>query len=53
MTILADFHRLSVGKATPSHCTGDQAIAMFAEAYGEDYIQSGVGKVIHVEDPAR
>jgi 7,8-dihydropterin-6-yl-methyl-4-(beta-D-ribofuranosyl)aminobenzene 5'-phosphate synthase len=53
MVILADFHRLGVGKVAPSHCTGDQSIAMFAEAYGEDYIQAGAGRVIHVEDPAR
>lgn len=53
MAILADFSRLEVGKVAPSHCTGDQSIAMFAEAYGEDYIQAGAGRIIYVEDPAR
>jgi 7,8-dihydropterin-6-yl-methyl-4-(beta-D-ribofuranosyl)aminobenzene 5'-phosphate synthase len=52
MAILADFHRLGVGKVAPSHCTGDQSIATFAEAYGDDYIQAGAGRIIHVEDPA-
>jgi 7,8-dihydropterin-6-yl-methyl-4-(beta-D-ribofuranosyl)aminobenzene 5'-phosphate synthase len=47
--ILADFRRLGVEKVAPSHCTGDQAIAMFAAEYGGDFIQSGVGRVIVVE----
>jgi len=51
--ILADFRRLGVKKVAPCHCTGDQAIALFAEEYGEDFIQAGVGKIIHVEDSAR
>jgi 7,8-dihydropterin-6-yl-methyl-4-(beta-D-ribofuranosyl)aminobenzene 5'-phosphate synthase len=49
--ILADFRRLGVVKVAPSHCTGDRAIARFAEAYGEDYFQSGAGRIIYVEDP--
>jgi 7,8-dihydropterin-6-yl-methyl-4-(beta-D-ribofuranosyl)aminobenzene 5'-phosphate synthase len=51
--ILADFRRLGVGKVAPSHCTGDRSISMFAELYGEECIQSGAGKIIHVEDPTR
>ncbi len=49
-SILSDFHRLGVEKVAPSHCTGDQSIARFADAYGEDYIQSGAGKIIHIEN---
>ncbi|MBU1662585.1 MAG: MBL fold metallo-hydrolase [Chloroflexi bacterium] len=49
-TILADFRRLGVEKVAPSHCTGDQSIAMFAEEYGDDFIQSGAGKIIHVDE---
>lgn len=48
--ILADFCRLGVEKVAPSHCTGDKAVVMFTEEYGENYIQSGTGKIIHVED---
>ena len=47
--VLADFRRLGVEKVAPCHCTGDQAIAMFAAEYDGDFIQSGVGRVIVVE----
>ncbi len=47
--ILVDFRRLGVDKVAPCHCTGDRAIAMFAEEYGEDFIQAGAGKVIQVD----
>ena len=47
--ILVDFRRLGVEKVAPCHCTGDRAIAMFAEEYGEDFIQAGAGKVIQVD----
>ncbi|MBU0511629.1 MAG: MBL fold metallo-hydrolase, partial [Chloroflexi bacterium] len=50
MAILADFRRLGVEKVAPSHCTGDQSIAMFAEEYGDDFIRSGAGKVFHVDE---
>ncbi|MEJ2708264.1 MAG: MBL fold metallo-hydrolase [Anaerolineales bacterium] len=44
--ILTDFRRLEVEQVAPCHCTGDQAIAMLAAEYGEDYIQAGVGRRI-------
>ncbi|HEY47830.1 MAG: hypothetical protein AMJ88_01625 [Anaerolineae bacterium SM23_ 63] len=47
--IVDDFRRLEVEKVAPCHCTGDQAIRMFAEAYGNDFIAAGVGKVILIE----
>jgi 7,8-dihydropterin-6-yl-methyl-4-(beta-D-ribofuranosyl)aminobenzene 5'-phosphate synthase len=47
--IVDDFRRLEVEKVAPCHCTGDQAIRMFAEAYGDDFIAAGVGKVILIE----
>ena len=46
--ILSEFRRLGVRKVAPCHCTGDQAIRMFRQEYGEDFIQAGAGKVIHV-----
>jgi 7,8-dihydropterin-6-yl-methyl-4-(beta-D-ribofuranosyl)aminobenzene 5'-phosphate synthase len=48
-TIIEDFRRLGVQKVAPSHCTGDQAIALFHEAYQEDFIESGVGKVLVID----
>lgn len=47
--IVDDFRRLEVEKVAPCHCTGDQAIRMFAETYGDDFIAAGVGKVILIE----
>jgi 7,8-dihydropterin-6-yl-methyl-4-(beta-D-ribofuranosyl)aminobenzene 5'-phosphate synthase len=46
--ILSEFRRLGVQKAAPCHCTGEQAIHMFHQEYGEDFIQAGAGKVIHI-----
>ncbi|MFC2084229.1 MBL fold metallo-hydrolase [Bacteroidota bacterium] len=33
----------------PSHCTGDNAISLFKQAYREKYINLGVGKKIEIE----
>jgi 7,8-dihydropterin-6-yl-methyl-4-(beta-D-ribofuranosyl)aminobenzene 5'-phosphate synthase len=46
--IVAEFRRLGVKKVAPSHCTGDNAIRLFREVYGEDFIASGAGQVIEV-----
>ncbi len=46
--ILADFRRLGVQKVAPCHCTGERAIAMFADEYGQAFIRSGVGTLITV-----
>ena len=46
--ILSEFRRLGVRKVAPCHCTGEQAIKMFRQEYGEDYLQAGVGRVIGV-----
>lgn len=46
--IIRDFQRLGVQKVAPCHCTGDKAIALFREAYAEDFIQIGVGRVIEI-----
>ena len=48
-TILSELRRLGVQKVAPSHCTGDRAIAMFAAEYGEDFLSTGAGSIIHVE----
>ncbi|MEA3439960.1 MAG: MBL fold metallo-hydrolase [Chloroflexota bacterium] len=46
--VIADLRSLGVVKVCPTHCTGDTAIAMFAEAFGDDYIQGGAGQVINI-----
>ncbi len=43
-TIIGHFQRLGVEKCGGTHCTGDQAISMFKEAYGDNYISIGTGK---------
>ncbi len=37
---------IGVKKVAATHCTGDEAIAMFKEAYGTSFIPVGVGKVL-------
>ena len=39
---------LGVKKVAPSHCTGDNAIRMFREAWADDFIEGGLGAVIEV-----
>ncbi|MBN2431259.1 MAG: MBL fold metallo-hydrolase [Acidobacteria bacterium] len=46
--ITAVFRQLGVRKCGPTHCTGDKAIAAFREAYGDDYVTMGVGRVVTI-----
>jgi 7,8-dihydropterin-6-yl-methyl-4-(beta-D-ribofuranosyl)aminobenzene 5'-phosphate synthase len=46
--IIGAFKTLGVEKCGATHCTGDQAIAMFKKAFGENYVPMGTGKVIEV-----
>jgi len=39
---------LGVRKVAPSHCTGDNAIRMFRGAWGDNFVEGGLGAVIHV-----
>jgi 7,8-dihydropterin-6-yl-methyl-4-(beta-D-ribofuranosyl)aminobenzene 5'-phosphate synthase len=48
--ILVEFRRLGVQKVAPSHCTGDRAIAMFASEYGDDFLRTGAGSIIRLEE---
>jgi 7,8-dihydropterin-6-yl-methyl-4-(beta-D-ribofuranosyl)aminobenzene 5'-phosphate synthase len=48
--IIGDFRRLGVERVAPTHCTGAEAITMFEEAYGADFIPAGVGLIIQIED---
>jgi 7,8-dihydropterin-6-yl-methyl-4-(beta-D-ribofuranosyl)aminobenzene 5'-phosphate synthase len=44
--IINDLRDLGVRRAAPSHCSGDSTRQIFAEAFGDTYIESGVGTVI-------
>lgn len=46
--IIANFQELGVRRVSPCHCTGDQVIKAFADAFGADFIQNGVGCVVAV-----
>ena len=47
-SVLDEFCQLSVIKVAPCHCSGDVTRKLFRERYGEDYIDSGVGRRITV-----
>jgi 7,8-dihydropterin-6-yl-methyl-4-(beta-D-ribofuranosyl)aminobenzene 5'-phosphate synthase len=46
--IIADFRTLGVAWVGPAHCTGDEAIRLFREAYRDHFIAGGVGTVVNV-----
>lgn len=46
--ILAEMRSLGVQRVAPCHCTGDEAIAMFREEWGEGFVGAGVGTVIRI-----
>ena len=41
---------LGVKYCGATHCTGDEAIAMFQKAFGENYVKMGTGKVIEINE---
>lgn len=47
--IIGHFRDAGVEKTGPCHCTGDDALRLFAEEYKDDYIEIGVGKEITVQ----
>ncbi|MMZ66528.1 hypothetical protein D1872_290330 [compost metagenome] len=47
-SVIERLQQLGVENVSPSHCSGDLAIAMFREAYGEHFIAGGTGRVIEV-----
>ncbi len=44
--VVKEMKNLGVEYITPTHCTGDLAIEMFKDAYGDNYIPGGVGRII-------
>lgn len=46
--IISDFKRLGVERVGPCHCSGDPARSMFKQAYGNAYINVGVGRLIEL-----
>jgi len=44
--IAASLKKLGVQKLMPCHCTGSRAERIFAEEFGPNYVECGVGKII-------
>jgi 7,8-dihydropterin-6-yl-methyl-4-(beta-D-ribofuranosyl)aminobenzene 5'-phosphate synthase len=44
--IIEAFLRMGIQKVAPCHCTGDRAMAMFKNEYGENFIKDGAGSII-------
>ena len=44
--IVGDFKSMGIAYAGPTHSSGDEAIKLFCEAYGDRFISGGAGTVI-------
>ncbi len=44
--IVESFQRLGVEMVAPTHCSGDTARRLFQSAYGDGYVEAGVGRRI-------
>jgi 7,8-dihydropterin-6-yl-methyl-4-(beta-D-ribofuranosyl)aminobenzene 5'-phosphate synthase len=49
--IIAELRALGVQQVAPTHCSGDLARQLFAEAYGEDFVEAGAGLVLTFDTP--
>jgi len=48
--IIGAFKSFEVEYASPCHCSGDKARALFAEQYGEKYLDLGAGRAVAIKD---
>ncbi|MEJ2167649.1 MAG: MBL fold metallo-hydrolase [Desulfobacterales bacterium] len=46
--IISDFSKMGVERVGPCHCSGDPARRMFKQAYGNGYMNVGVGRLIEL-----
>lgn len=44
--IIGRFRELGVRKCGATHCTGDRQIELFRNAFGEDYVRMGTGRIL-------
>lgn len=47
--IIRHFKEVGVEKCGATHCTGDRAIELFKEAYGENYVPMGTGRILEID----
>ncbi|MBN1212123.1 MAG: MBL fold metallo-hydrolase [candidate division Zixibacteria bacterium] len=48
--IIEELKKLGVQNAAPCHCSGDDARRLFKKAFGDNYIEIGVGKTIDLSE---
>jgi TolB protein len=46
--IIENLSELGVKQVSPTHCTGDETIAVFSEILGNDYVPGGAGQIIEI-----
>lgn len=46
--VIAELNSLGVQKIGATHCTGEKAIALFKEAFGDRFVELGVGRVLQI-----
>lgn len=46
--VIAELKSLGIQKIGPTHCTGEKAIALFKEAFGDACVEMGVGRVVQI-----
>jgi 7,8-dihydropterin-6-yl-methyl-4-(beta-D-ribofuranosyl)aminobenzene 5'-phosphate synthase len=46
--VIRELKGMGVLQVAPCHCTGDQAISQFREAYGNQFLQVGAGALIEI-----
>lgn len=47
---IRELEKNGVSCVSPTHCSGDRAITMFAHYFGTHYIPGGIGATIHLEE---
>lgn len=46
LAIIQEFRKSGVSKCGPTHCSGDQAIKLFKQEYGPDFLTLGTGRIL-------
>jgi metal-dependent hydrolase (beta-lactamase superfamily II) len=46
--VIAELKTLGVQKIGPTHCTGEKAIGLFKAAFGDGFVELGVGRVLQI-----
>ena len=47
--VIEELKKLGVQKVAATHCSGDRAISMLQDAFGDGFVKMGVGRVIDID----